>query len=271
MSEIPIFREEDRNNLEFVRQIILHRLKHDREWHQFDYSWTGFTGKYVDFERTQLRDRFLVLATEVMWQLVTQGIVAPGMNSANLTLPFFHITDYGKTVLETERFVPHDPTGYLKEVRGAAKTVVGEVAITYIEEALRCFNSGCQLAAVLLLGVAAECVLLELCKVIHSSLRSAADQKALDGKQTIKHKHRWIVDKYLALPSSTRRERLPESLDLTLTSLYELIRRQRNDLGHPQEKPPELSREQAFVFFRLFPGFVSDIELFADYCRNNDL
>jgi hypothetical protein len=206
-----------------------------------------------------------------MWQLVTQGVITPGMDSSNLTLPFFRITDYGKDVLETERFGPHDPTGYLLGVKNSAKTVVGEVAITYIEEALRCFDTGCQLAAILILGVAAESVFLQLCKVIRSSLKSAADQKTLDNKQTIKNKHRWIVDKYLALPSTIRREQLPESLDLTLTSLYELIRRQRNELGHPQEKPPELSREQSFVFFRLFPGFVSDVEEFADYCQKNGL
>lgn len=33
----PIFREADRDNLEFVRQIVLTRLREDESWKQFDY------------------------------------------------------------------------------------------------------------------------------------------------------------------------------------------------------------------------------------------
>ena len=56
---------------------------------------------------------------------------------------------------------------------------------------------------------------------------------------------------------------------MTLTSLYDLIRRQRNELGHPQEKLPVLDREATFLYFRLLPGFVRDIDTFADYCQQN--
>ena len=37
-------------------------------------------------------------------------------------------------------------------------------------------------------------------------------------------------------------------LDVTLTSAFDLIRRQRNDLGHPQAIPPAIDRQHAFVF-----------------------
>jgi hypothetical protein len=271
MQAKPVFRLEDLKNLELVRQIILNRLKYDSDWNQFDYTWGESSRRFVEFERPELREHFIILATEIMWQLVIQGVITPGMNSSNLTLPFFRVTEYGREVLQAERFVPHDSTGYLMELKMEAKTVIGNVAITYVEEALRCFNAGCHLASVLLLGIAAESVFLELCTVIYSSLTRGNDQRTLSPKQPIKQKHRWIINKYLSLPSSVRREQLPESLDLTLTSLYELIRRQRNDLGHPQEKPPELNREQAFIYFRLFPGFVADVEAFADYCRKNRL
>jgi hypothetical protein len=120
-----------------------------------------------------------------------------------------------------------------------------------------------------MLGIAAEAVFLKLCEVVHSSL-SPSDQQDFNQKQWIKGKHRWVVRKYLDLPYGDRSQ-LPESLDVTLTSLYELIRRQRNELGHPQQDPPELDREEAFVFFRLFPGFVRDVEAFAHFCQENGL
>jgi len=149
--------------------------------------------------------------------ILIQGVITPGTNS-NPTLPWFRITDYGQEVLKHEKFVPHDPTNYLGELRAAAKTIVGTVTIAYVEEALRCFTAGCHMASVLLLGVAAESVFLQLCEVVRSSLKDSKDQNAFDKLQQVRQKHRWIVEKYTLLPGKIRREQLPESLDITLTS-----------------------------------------------------
>ena len=268
---MPIFRESDNQNIEFVRQIVLNRLKNDTRWNQFDYSWADTGLNYVEFENSNIQRRFIVLVNEVLWQLITQGILTVGKDVANPNLPFFRITDYGQSVLETERFIAHDPTGYMRDLESMKNSVLTDVAINYMDEALRCFNSGCHIASLLLLGVAAESVFLNLCKIIHSSLNSEPDKKKLDNYLPVKPKHRWIVQRYQNLSSEIKRTELPESLDLTLTSLYDLIRRQRNDLGHPQDTPPNLNREQAFIFFKLFPGFVQDIISFAEYCKNNSL
>ncbi len=271
MDTRPVFRESDRDNLELVRQIVLYRLKHDSDWNQFDYVWGERGSSFVEFESGRLRGRFSVLANEVMWQLLIQGVITVGMNASNPNLPFFRITDYGHKVLEGQRFIPHDPTGYLEELRAATGVIATDVTIAYVEEALRCFNAGCHIASVLLLGIAAESIFNHMCSIIRSSLENSSEHNKLNSKLPVKPRHRWIVQKYQNLGNTARREQLPESLDMTLTSLYDLIRRQRNELGHPQEKPPELSREQAFVFFRLFPGFVSDVQAFAEYCQKNGL
>ena len=55
--------------------------------------------------------------TEVFWQLLIEGVVAPGMNSSNQNLPWFHVTDYGKKVLAAEAGHPHDEIGYLARVQ----------------------------------------------------------------------------------------------------------------------------------------------------------
>ena len=126
MDTRPVFRESDWHNLELVRQIVLYRLKHDSEWNQFDYVWADRrTSSFVEFDQPQLRLRFLVLANEVMWQLLIQGLITVGMNASNPNLPFFRITDYGQKVLEAGRFIPHDTTGYLEDLRA----VTGLVAV----------------------------------------------------------------------------------------------------------------------------------------------
>jgi hypothetical protein len=106
--------------------------------------------------------------------------------------------------------------------------------------------------------------------LIRASVKDPNDQKKLDDSLPVKQKHRWVSDKYEDLLAKTRREQLPESLDTTLTPLYELIRRQRNDLGHPTSLP-HLTRDQAFVFFRLFPMYVADVEIFGEYCKTNGI
>lgn len=272
MDTRPVFTQSDWDNLELVRQIILYRLKHDSEWNQFDYVWDDRrTSGFVEFDPPRLRRRFLVLANEVMWQLLVQGVITVGMNASNPNLPFFRITDYGQKVLEAERFIPHDATGYLEDLRAVTGVVATDVAIAYVEEALRCFNSGCHVASVLLLGVAAESVFNHMCEIVRASLKDGNERKKLDPQLPVKPRHRWLVQKYQNLPRKVRREQLPESLDMTLTSLYDLIRRQRNEFGHPQDQPPELSREEAFIFFRLFPGFVSDAQALAEYCQQNGI
>ena len=149
------FTQADVDNLELVRQIVFRRLK-DREWEQLYDPWDErVAGKYVSFRPDCLRTRFIELVLEVMWQLIIQGVITPGRDAPNPALPWFRITTYGRTILETERFVPHDPTGYLDEVRKVVKSAAGESSLPYLEEGLRCFTSSCNVAAVLLLSIAA--------------------------------------------------------------------------------------------------------------------
>lgn len=271
METRPVFRDSDWKNLELVRQIVLYRLKHDSQWHQLDYAWDKSTSNFVEFDPPRLRSRFVVLANEVMWQLLIQGVITVGRDVSNQALPFFRITDYGQKVLEAERFIPHDATGYLEDLRALTGVIATDVTVAYVEEALNCFNSGCHIASVLLLGVAAESVFDHMCDIVLASLKDSSEAKNLDPQLPVKPRHRWIVQKYHNLSKAVRQQQLPESLDMTLTSLYDLIRRQRNELGHPQDKPPRLTREEAFIFFRLFPGFVGDAQAFAEYCQKNGI
>ena len=113
--------------------------------------------------------------------------------------------------------------------------------------------------------------LLKLWDIVGENLTTDKDRREfrkLDKSYTIAPKHRWLTNKVAGLPSEARRQ-LPENLQMTISSLYNLIRQQRNDLGHPREEPPSIDREQAFVFFRLFPTFIRDVESFAAYLGGN--
>jgi len=221
--------------------------------HQFD--------RFLEFPSNNEKRQFDDLLREIIWEFVVTGIITPGngLNYPQAGLPHFSISEFGRKVLAEERAIPHDPDGYLAEIRTAGEHCVDGVAVGYVEEALSCFTRGCYTASVLLLGVAAEAVVLKACDLI---VKAAAAKE-----YNIKTRHRRLVERYSALSKKERDEVLPDGLDVTLTSAYDLIRQQRNDLGHPQV-PPTIDRQHAFTFFQVFLTVVRDLEAFATYIRH---
>lgn len=257
-----------KDDIGLVREVLFRRLREDgSRWSQFGQLDPEFE-RFLEFPSVTEKWRFDELLRQVIWEFVASGVIAPGngLHSSGANLPFFSITEFGREVLSAGRAIPHDPDGYLAEIRGAARSCVDAVAIGYIEEALSCFARGCYTASVLLLGVAAEAVVLKACELIVDASADPAVRKTYDSlPDVVKQKHRWLVERYNALPAKVRRGVLPDGLDVTLTSAFDLIRRQRNDLGHPQAIPPAIDRQHAFVFFQVFLTVVRDLEAFATF------
>jgi hypothetical protein len=262
------FDESHKDDIGLVREIFLRRLREDgSRWSQFGTLDPEFE-RFLEFPSAKEKYRFDDLLRQVIWEFIVQGVIAPGngFNYSGANIRFFTVTDFGHKVLSAGRVIPQDPDGYLAEIRAAGKTCADPVVAGYIEEALCCFARGCWTASVLLLGVAAEAVVLKACELIVAESADPALRKAYENlPESVKHRHRWLVDRYNVLPAKVRREALPDGLDVTLTSAYDLIRRQRNDLGHPQAIPPVIDRQHAFVFFQVFLTVVGDLEAFATY------
>jgi len=51
---------------------------------------------------------------EILWDLLIQGVLAPGVDGFNTKLPFIHVTEYGLRRLEADAILPHDPDAYLQ-------------------------------------------------------------------------------------------------------------------------------------------------------------
>jgi hypothetical protein len=262
------FDDSHKDDIGLVREILLRRLREDgNRWNQFGALDPEFE-RFLEFPSITEKYRFDELLRQVIWEFIASGVIAPGngLHYSGANLPFFTITDFGHKVLSAGRAIPQDPDGYLKEISRAGKTCVDAVVSGYIEEALCCFARGCFTASVLLLGVAEEAVVLKVCELIVAASADPAVRKGYESlPDAAKQRHRWLVDLYKALPAKIRREALPDGLDVTLASAYDLIRRQRNDLGHPQAIPPAIDRQHAFVFFQVFLTVVGDLEAFATY------
>ncbi|OGW72185.1 MAG: hypothetical protein A2Y02_00010 [Omnitrophica bacterium GWA2_52_12] len=261
------FNPREDNGLELVRAIIFERLRKDTNWNQFDLTGEGFN-PYVEFvgEVVEGRRRITALVQDVMWELIIQGVITPGRDTSNPNLPWFHLTEYGKKVLSAGEFLPHDPGGYLDKFR-AVMGRVDPTVDTYLSESLNCFTRGCLVASVVMLGVASERVFLLICEAFKNAIenqKEKTDFERLLEIRSIKPKMDWIFKKVEELQRRTPKP-FPDNVTIMLVSIFDFIRNQRNDLGHPRETPPKVSRDDAYVNLRIFPGYAKMGNLIVDF------
>jgi hypothetical protein len=61
----------------------------------------------------------------------------------------------------------------------------------------------------------------------------------------------------------------PENATIMVVAIYDLIRCQRNDLGHPRQLPPRVNREDAFVNLQIFPRYYEIAEAIRTFLLSN--
>jgi hypothetical protein len=255
-----------------VRQIIFNRLRTDPNWKQLDKTGEGFN-PYVEYVGGQPEPaKFAFYVLEVFWQLVIDGILAPGTDSWNMDLPWFHVTLYGRHVLNEGEYQPYDPTAYLQRLRDKIGTPDATV-MAYVEEALATFRRRSLIAAMVMLGVAAERVFLLLCRSTHTALGSPKEQSkfgAVLNRPAMKPKLDWLHPKILQLQGAGL-QGFPENAALAVTVVYDLIRNQRNDLGHPRETPPKVTVDEAFTNLQIFPSYYETAEKVRAFLSTNKI
>ena len=264
------FSHDEEHSLEIVRTIVLEMLRTEK-WEQFPRDTSRFTNR-IEFigNGCIARKRFLILVHEVLWELIIQRVISPGSDYANPDLPFFRVTDYGKKVLEAGEFIPHDPTNYLDRFNHLVDSP-DAVALEYLGESLRCFNSGCFLAATMMLGVSSERIFLVLCDSMLDSLSNATERKEfskiLDGISILAKFE--FVRKKIELLMSAKGNNFPKIQITNLLGIFEFIRVQRNDIGHPQDNLQIPTRDDVYVNLRIFPQYCKTAEEVKKYLNAN--
>lgn len=265
------------HDIEAVRQIVFARLRGDRDWQQRDNTGEGFE-PYVEYagqtemDRRNGRHTLMFLVEEVFWQLVGECILAPGMNSNNLNLPWFHVTAYGKQVLASAEPQPYDPTGYMRHL-GDRVGSADPTVIAYLAESLDTFRKGNFVASTVMLGIAAERVFLQLSEAIQQSLANAAEKTAftkLLDRFVMKPKLDWVHNKIQDVQKKGL-QGFPENATIMIVTIYDLMRTQRNELGHPREKPPRMKREDAFANLQVFPRYYEIAEEIRTLLKSNQI
>jgi hypothetical protein len=258
-------------DLDAIRRIIFERLQRDPSWKSLDHTGEGFSS-YVEYEGQPSPNKLTFLALQVFWQLIGEGILAPGTSGQSPNLPWFHVTEYGKAVIQSGAFNPHDPTGYLARIKQKVANPDATV-LAYLAESLNSMRRGTPVASTVMLGIAAERVLILVSESLETAL-SDPNEKTVLGKilrrYQMKPKLDWVHKKIQEIQDKGIRG-FPDNATLMVTAMYDLIRCQRNELGHPRKTPPDVTKEDAFVNLQIFPRYYETAEVVRNFLATNSV
>ncbi len=216
-------------------------------------------------ERCNSRSTEQQQAVLTVWNdLFRSGMLAQGYDLSNPTLPFCHLTTRGREALKHISRDPSNPDGYLAYLTSLA--VLDDISRSYIEEAVNTFNSASFKAAAVMVGCAAEALILRLRDKLASKL-------ATDGTSVPNGLNDWRIKTvrdalttYCDERKATMSRRLREAYEAYWTAFAEQIRRVRNDAGHPQSIDP-VSEESVHASLLIFPELahlIGDLEAWIE-------
>jgi len=182
--------------------------------------------------------------------LFRTGYLAWGMNLSNPNPPFFHITSQGSQALKNYSRDPGNPAGYFQHIDSLAS--LNKIAMSYLKEAVSCYNASLVKSAAVMVGGAAESLVIELREevLVNFDVASQAIPKGLKdwrvktvGKSLQKH----FEAKKKFFPTKLR-----EDFEVYWLPFTHQIRVCRNDAGHPASIEP-VTQETVHAALLIFP------------------
>ena len=168
--------------------------------------------------------------------------------------PRYVVTPFGEKVLEGGKYTPYDPEGFIAQLRDDIPKI-HEVIIRYLDEALACYLRHNLLASSVMIGGASEKALLELIEAYINYLPAGREKDQFEKnvkKKMIKEKFKLLEKKLTDLRGGLSPE-LGDDLDELLGGIWNLIRRTRNEAGHPTGK--QIQRHTVYANLMLFPSY----------------
>ena len=185
--------------------------------------------------------------------LFRTGITAWGLDLSNPNPPFFHLTDHGRRALEHLTRDPSNPQGYLRHLASIA--TLDPVAMSYLTEGLDCYAAGLYKAAAVMVGGAAETVILNLRDTTTQKLTALGHPIA---NPLTDWRIKTVSDALLVFFTKHKAQfdrALRESFEAYWAAFAQQIRAARNDAGHPTSVDP-VTPDTVHASLLIFPEIV---------------
>ena len=203
---------------------------------------------------------------EVFWDLFLQRIITLGIDDSNREFPFFSLSHTGRKLLEGENpYLFHDVDSYTRLIESMVPNL-SKVTLLYLQEAAQAFRSGCLLAATVMVGVASEHTFLLLLEALESHKTYGAHFRGAVAKRTLLDKFRACQAAFNSHVKKDLPPKLKDNIETELEGILSVIRRFRNDAGHPSGDIP--SREQTYMLLQIFIPYCQRVYGVLDFVRS---
>jgi hypothetical protein len=198
--------------------------------------------------------------------LFRTGHLAWGLNLSNPNPPHCHVTEQGRRTLQNLSRDPANPDGYLAHVSQIG--VLDEVTESYVREALKTYNSDCFKATAVMIGAAAESLILELRDTMIQRMRSLGQNPPSDLKDWRLKKVLDSLERLLSNQSHNMDRDLAEAVQQFWPAFTGQIRQARNEAGHPTSIEP-VTHETVHASLLIFPELLSLAYRLKAWVTNN--
>ena len=184
------------------------------------------------------------------YDLFRSGHLSWGYNLPNPNPPFCHLTTQGRKALEHYSRDPFNPDGYLIHLNTLVE--LDAISQSYIEEALKTYNSDCLKATAVMVGAATENIVLQLRDTLVSRMKSL-------GHTVPSGLNDWRIkrvldsfEKELEKKKNDMPNQLSESFGVYWPAFAHQIRTVRNEAGHPINVD-KVTQEAVHAALLIFP------------------
>ncbi len=211
--------------------------------------------------------------SEIVWQLVAEGLVF--LDTPHPQYRFWEWKASQKGIKVTNSnidYEPDDPERYLQTLRKQIPEL-DEQVLLYAKEALGAYEGQCYLASTVMLGVASERAFQTLGEAFASwSCLPAEEQQNF--LKVFNNRKRTYVDKFQEFRKriEPRKDNIPSELSdnmaLTLDSVLDLLRTNRNEAGHPTGK--RFDQDEVYINLQIFARLLKKLYAFRDFFLTRD-
>jgi hypothetical protein len=206
-------------------------------------------------------------------RIVMLGRVNSGQAQFGLGWPYYILTKHGRNIVEqiTEyEYDPYDPEEYIEKLKNKIPSIDNTIMV-YITEAQYTLQSGFILSSAVMLGGAAEKAMLLLIESYGEAISDIKKQEEFErktGKRLIGKKYEEFMKIFKPQICKLPVE-LQDEIDTKLDRIFDMIRRIRNDAGHPVGK--RIDRESIVANLILFPIYCKHLYSLIDYLKTHSV
>jgi len=210
---------------------------------------------------------------EVLFELFTNNILIPGTGSINnysQYLPFYTLTEYGKEIINQEGSLPYDTDKYINEIKRLIPEI-DEILLLYLGESKTTYNKEHLLSATITLGIASEKLILLLIDSFIEALKDKTRKAKLKkqiSESFIYSKHKIFRKNFDPIKGLLPKE-IIDKLDIYLDGIFNFIRENRNEAGHPTGI--SMTKKELFANLQLFSDYAKKIYSIINYLKTNEI